>query len=97
MIKKKIDLHAPCKQTYTRVNYMSFMKVILSMEKMTRTRDNVLKSGSEGNKMKFSKQLNYWVSLLRKSKSKLFGDLKVTVKQIENALINNRVGVSKLL
>ena len=66
------------------------------MEKMARTRDNVLKNGSEVNKMKYLKQFNYCVSLLRKSKSKLFGDLKVTVKQIENALINYCVGVSQL-
>ena len=63
---------------------------------MTRTRDNVLKNGSEANKMKYSKQFNYFVSLLRKSKSNLFGDLKVTIKQTENALINDGVGVSKL-
>ena len=75
---------------------MSFMKRILSMEKITRTRDNILEDGSEANKMKYSKQFNYCVSLLRKSKAKLFGDLKVTIKQIENAVINDRVGVSKL-
>ena len=63
---------------------------------MTRTRDNVLKNGSEANKMKYLKQFNYFVSLLRKSKSNLFGDLKVTIKQTENALINDGVGVSKL-
>ena len=66
------------------------------MEKITRTRDNILEDGSEANKMKYSKQFNYRVSLLRKSKAKLFGDLKVTIKQIENAVINDRVGVSKL-
>ena len=66
------------------------------MEKITRTRDNILEDGSEANKMKYSKQFNYSVSLLRKSKAKLFWDLKVTIKQIENAVINDPVGVSKL-
>ena len=41
----------------------------------TRLRNNFLKDRSEVNKRKYSKQRNYCVSLLRKSKSEYFGNL----------------------
>ena len=46
---------------------------------MTRTRlqNNFLKDRNEENKRKYSKQRNYCVSLLRKSKSEYFGNLNV--------------------
>ena len=53
------------------------MNKALSKEIMTRTqlRNKFLKDRSEGNKNKYSKQRNYCVSLLRKSKSDYFGNL----------------------
>ena len=56
---------------------MPFMNRVLSKEIMTRTRlrNNILKDRSEENKRKYSKQRNYCVSLLRKSKSDYFGNL----------------------
>ena len=49
----------------------------LSKEIMTKTRlrNKLLKDRSEENKKKYSKQRNYCVSLLRKSKSDYFGNL----------------------
>ena len=77
---------------------MAFLNRALSKEKMTRTRlrENVLEDGSEEKKMKYSKQCNYCVSILRKYKWNLFGSLKGTVMQIENTLINDRLSVSQL-
>ena len=56
---------------------MSFMSRALSKEVITRTRlqNNFLNDRSEENKRKYSKQHNYCVSLLRKSKSEYFGNL----------------------
>ena len=65
---KKIDLQVPRKEKYARVSHMLFLNRALSKEKTTRTRlrENVLEDGSEENKMKYSKQCNYCVPLLRK-------------------------------
>ena len=53
------------------------MNKALPREIMTRTRlrSKFLKDRSEENKKKYSKQRNYCVSLLRKSKSDYFGNL----------------------
>ena len=75
--KRILDLHAPRKQKYARGNHMSFMSRAVSKEITTRTRlrNNFLKDRSEENKRTYSKQRNYCVSLLRKSKSEYFGNL----------------------
>ena len=54
------------------------MNRALSKEIMTRTRlrNNFLKDRSEENKRKYSKQRNYCVSPLGKSKSEYFGNLR---------------------
>ena len=72
-----LDIHAPRKQKYARGNHMPFMNAALSKEIMTRAllRNKFLKDRSEENKKKYSKQRNYCVSLLRKSKSDYFGNL----------------------
>ena len=69
--KRILDIHAPRKQKYARGNHMHFMNKALSKEIMTRTRlrNKFLKDRSEENKKKYSKQRNYCVSRLRKSKS----------------------------
>ena len=70
-------IHAPRKDRYARGNHMPFMNKALSKETMKRTRlrNKFLKDRSEENKKKYSKQRNYCVSLLRKSKSDYFGNL----------------------
>ena len=75
--KRILDLHAPRKQKCARGNYLPFINRAVSKEVMTRTRlwNNFLKDRSEENKRKYSKQHNYCVSLLRKSKSEHFGNL----------------------
>ena len=75
--KRILDIHASRKLKYARGNHMPFMNKALSKEIMTRTRlgDKFLKDRSEKNKKKYSKQRNYCVSLLRKSKSNYFGNL----------------------
>ena len=75
--KRILDIHAPRKQKYARGNHMPFMNKALSKEIMRRTRlrNKFLKDRSEENKKKYSKQRNYCVSLLRKSKSDYFGNL----------------------
>ena len=56
---------------------MSFMVRVLSKEIITRMRfrNNFLRDKTEENKRKYSKQRNYCVSLLRKSKLEYFGIL----------------------
>ena len=75
--KRILDLHVPRKQKYARGNHMPFMNRALSKQIMARKRlrNNFLKDRSEENKRKYSKQHNYCVSLLRKSKSDYFGNL----------------------
>ena len=75
--KRILDIHAPRKQKYATGKHVPFMNKALSKEIMTRTRlrNKFLKDRSEENKKKYSKQRNYCVSLLRKSKSNYFGNL----------------------
>ena len=81
--KRILDLHAPSKQKYARVNHMPFVNRALSKEIMARTRlrNNFLKDRSLENKRKYSKQCNYRVSLPRKSKSEYFGNLNEKKKK----------------
>ena len=84
--KKNLDIHAPRKQKYSRGNHMPFINKALYEEIMTRTRvrNSFLKDGSESNGKKYSKQRNYCVSPLRKSKSDYFGNLN------EKNIIDNK-------
>ena len=68
--KKNVNYHAPCKQKYARGNHLPFMNKTLSKEimKRTRLRNKFLKNRNDYNKREFSKQRNYCVSLVRKSK-----------------------------
>ena len=78
--KRILDIHAPRKLKYARGNHMPFMNKALSKEIMTRTplRNKFLKDRCEENKKRYSKQRNYCVSLLRKSKLDYFGNLNST-------------------
>ena len=75
--KRILDIHPPRKPKYARGNHMPFMNKVLSKEIMTRTRlrNKFLKDRIEETKKKCSKQRNYCVSLLRKSKLDYFGNL----------------------
>ena len=73
--KRILDIHVTSKQKYARGNRMLFTNKALSKEIMARLRNKFLKDRNEENKKKFSKQRNFCVSLLRKSKSYYFGNL----------------------
>ena len=68
--KKHVNYHAPCKQKYAQGNNLPFMNKTLSKEimKRTRFRNKFLKNKNDYSKREFSKQRNYYVSLVRKSK-----------------------------
>ena len=76
-MQKNIKYSCSTQKKYARGNHIPFMNKALSKEIMTRTRlrNKFLKDRSEENKKKYSKQRNYCVSLLRKSKSDYFGNL----------------------
>ena len=67
-----LNNHAPSKKKYTRANHLPFMNKELSKAVMKRTRlTNVyLRKRSDENRKKYSKQRNYCVSLLRRTKRK---------------------------
>ena len=75
--KKNVNYHAPCKQKYARGNHLPFMNKTLSKEimKRTRLRNKFLKNKNDYNKREFSKQRNYCVSLVRKSKKLYYSNL----------------------
>ena len=63
-----LNNHAPRKKKYIRSNHLPLMNKELSEEIMHRTRlqYNFLRNRSDENKIKYSKQRNYCVSLLGK-------------------------------
>ena len=65
-----LNNHASSKKKYIRGNHLPFMNKELSKEIMRTTRlwNNFLRNRSDENKRKYSKQRNYCVSLLRKTK-----------------------------
>ena len=72
-----LNNHAPNKKKYIRGNHLPFMNKKLSKEIMhrTRLRNNFLRNRSDENKRKYSKQRNYCVSLLRKTKKNYYSNL----------------------
>ena len=75
--KKHVNYHAPCKQKYAQGNNLPFMNKTLSKEimKRTRFRNKFLKNKNDYSKREFSKQRNYYVSLVRKSKKLYYSNL----------------------
>ena len=69
--------HAPSKKKYTRGNHLPFINKELSKKIMNRPRlKNVcFRKRSDENGKKCSKQWNYCVSLLRRTKRKYYGNL----------------------
>ena len=72
-----LDQYAPCKQKYTRGNHLPFMNKTISKEimKRTRFRNQFLKNRTDENKSRYTKQRNYCVSLLRKTKTQYYSNL----------------------
>ena len=75
--KKILNYHVPCKQKYARGNQLPFINKTFSKEivKRTRLRNRFLKDRNDYNKREFSKQRNYCVSLVRKSKKLYYSNL----------------------
>ena len=71
--------HAWVKTKYVRANNAPFMNKQLSKAIMNRSRlkKRFNKNPSKENEMKFKKQRNYCVNLLRKERKKYYGDLKL--------------------
>ena len=76
-----LDRYAPCKQKYTRGNHLPFMNKTISKEimKRTRFRNQFLKTRTDENKSRYTKQRNYCVSLLRKTKTQYYSNLDAKV------------------
>ena len=72
-----LDRYAPCKQKYTCGNHLPFMNKTISKEimKRTRFRNQFLKNRTDENKSRYTKQRNYCVSLLRKTKTQYYSNL----------------------
>ena len=72
-----LDQYAPCKQKYIRGNHLPFMNKTISKEimKRTRFRNQFLKNRTDENKSRYTKQRNYCVSLLRKTKTQYYRNL----------------------
>ena len=74
---KTLNNYAPSKEKYNRGNQMPFINKDLSKAIMDRTRfrNKFFKNRNDENRKKYSKQRNYCVSLLRKTKKQYYGDL----------------------
>ena len=82
-----LEKHAPSKKKYTRGNHMPFFNKDLSKAIMTRTklRNIFLQNKSEENKIRYTKQRNFCVSLLRKTKKQYYQNLN------EKSIVDNKL------
>ena len=73
-----LDQHAPRKKKYAKGNHMPFINKTLSKEIMKRTklRNKFLKDRTEENRSRYASQRNYCVSLLKKTKKRIFWQFK---------------------
>ena len=73
-----LDRYAPCKQKYTRGNHLPFLNKTISKEimKRNRFRNQFIKNRTDENKSRYIKQRNYCVSLLRKTKTQYYSNLR---------------------
>ena len=76
-IVETLDKHAPLKKKYLSTNQSNFVtkelnKVIMNR---SRSRNQFLKNRSVKSRMKYDKQRNICVALLRKTKRKYYEDL----------------------
>ena len=74
-----LNEHSKIKKKYIRANNAPFMNKHLAKAIMNRSRlkNNFHKNPTEENKLKFKKQRNYCVNLLRKEKKKYYSNLKL--------------------
>ena len=81
-----LEKHAPRKKKYARGNQMPFFNKELSQAIMTRTRlRNIhLQDKSEENRIRYARQRNFCVSLLRKTKKKYYQNLN------EKSVVDNK-------
>ena len=86
LCRSELEHHAPRKKKYIRGNNKPFMTKELSKSIMERTRlrNNFLKNPTTENKLAYTKQRNFCVSLLRKVKRKYFANIN------EKNIIDNR-------
>ena len=82
-----LNKHAPCKKKHARGNQMPFLNKDLSKAIMTRTklRNIFLQNKSEENKTRYTKQRNFSVSLLRKTKKRYYENLN------EKSVVDNKL------
>ena len=79
MYQKTLNHHVPDQQKFVRGNHLPFMSKTLSKAIMHRTyfRNKYLRTKTDENKRKYTKQRNYCVSLLTKSKREYYSNLDV--------------------
>ena len=78
--QKTLNHHAPTKQMFVQDSHLPFINKTLSEEitmHMTRFCNKYLRNKIDENKKKYTKQRNYCVSLLRKSKREYYSSLDV--------------------
>ena len=82
-----LNKHAPCKKKHARGNQMPFFNKDLSKAIMTQTklRNIFLQNKSEENKIRYTKQRNFCVSLLRKTKKRYYENLN------EKSVVDNKL------
>ena len=88
--QKTVNQYVPAKQKFVRGNHLPFMNKTLSKAIMHSTRfDNkYIGNKTDKNKIKYTKQQNYCVSLLKKLKTEYYSNLDV--KNItDNKLLGN--------
>ena len=75
-----LNKHAPRKKKHARGNQMPFFNKELSKAIMTRTklRNIFLQNRSEENRIRYAKQRNFCVSLLRKTRKRYYKNLNET-------------------
>ena len=76
-----LNKHVPMKEKYVRANNAPFMNKTLSKAIMTRSRlrNRFLRNPDMTNKMKYNKQRNYCVNLLKKEKRRYYKNLDLKV------------------
>ena len=80
IVIKVLNLHAPLKPKHLRANHSSFISKDLRKAIMHRTklRNQFLKLKTHGSRLRYNKQRNLCVTLLRKAKKKYYTDLKMS-------------------
>ena len=79
MYQKTLNHHVPDQQKFVRGSHLPFMSKTLSKAIVHKTRfpSKYLRTKTDENKRKYTKQRNYCVSLLTKSKREYYSNLDV--------------------